>query len=101
MQYTEDYLKRFGCGPDSGFIKGGEEDEVEDCTPAPDCHVLENKCCKESTGPPLVSTCVDGPDCELFGDGCCEDRPVGEEDCTPAPECHLFDIYDKAGKRLL
>ena len=111
-QYEEDYLERFGCGSNGRFIKGGEEGEVEvDCTPAPDCHLFETKCCETSTGPPIVSPCVDSPDCELFGQNCCEpnsgfvmeegkEEPNGgfvmedveKKDCTPPP-CHPLSFF--------
>ena len=83
-QYKEEYLDRFGCEPNGGFIKGGEV-EV-DCTPPPDCNLFDTKCCEEE--PP----CVDEPDCELFGEGCCEENPIEPEPaCVPSAEdCELF-----------
>jgi len=94
-QYKEEYLDRFGCEPNGGFIKGGEV-EV-DCTPPPDCNLFDTKCCEEGeqTGGPLLVTeppCVDEPDCELFGEGCCEENPIEPEPaCVPSAEdCELF-----------
>ena len=94
-QYKEEYLDRFGCEPNGGFIKGGEV-EV-DCTPEPDCNLFDTKCCEEGqqTGGPLLVTeppCVDEPDCELFGEGCCEENPIEPEPaCVPSAEdCELF-----------
>ena len=93
-QYKEEYLDRFGCEPNGGFIKGGEV-EV-DCTPPPDCNLFDTKCCEEGQthGGPLLVTeppCVDEPDCELFGEGCCKPIIEPEPACVPSAEdCELF-----------
>ena len=89
-QYEEEYLDKFGCEPNGGFIKGGEDEE---CSQRPDCELFGNKCCEDIPAPVTTAPpCVEDSDCAIFGTGCCETNFLPTEpSCEPnESDCEIF-----------
>ena len=60
-QYKEDYLEKFGCAPNGGFIKDKGAAE-EDCAQVLDCELFESKCCEKNSGLLMaMAFCVESP----------------------------------------